>query len=152
MDFRAVVEILLSHCREAANDLDNGFKDVAFGHPLPGATGRSIRLYYGGEVEPPKMPGARVLNAELVGERLVIVTFWPLSNSRETYARTVETEVRALKHGLRTRIQGDAQLAALVFDLSLEYAEVDWGVVAGTVYRTLEIGVLLSYEEYPIVA
>jgi hypothetical protein len=148
MDFLAVVDQLLSHVKAAGADLDNPIDDVAFAHPLP--TGRCIRIYYSGEAPPPHFGEGRVLNGEMIAEVLTIVAFWPLSNTRERYAETIEGEIRALKHGIKTRIFADSQLGGRSTDLVLGLATADWSIVAGTVYRILEIEVITETEEYPL--
>lgn len=149
MDFAATVDAVLRHLQDAGKAIDPPIEDVAFAHPVP-TSQRCIRLYYTGEAEPPHFPDGRVLNGEMIAERLVIVAFWALSNARETYAATVEAEVRALKHEIKTRIFADSQLGGQATDLRLGLAEVDWGINAGTLYRTLEIEVLTELEEYPL--
>ena len=149
LDFDGTVNAVLAHCVAAGAALTNPIVDVAYAHPLP--RGRCIRIFYGGEAEPAHMGSdARVLNGQMVAELIRIVAFWPLSSSGETMAATVEAEVRALKHQIRTRILGDSQLGGLSTDLALSNAITDFGANGGIVYRTLEYEITTDYDEYAI--
>lgn len=145
--------VLLTHATAAAAAVDAKWTDVAVGFANP--TGRCIRLYYGGETVPVKVsPDApNVLNGAMVGDRVLIVAWWPLSNLTTSSAAQTDAEMWALKHELRTRIQGDSTLGGTCTDLDMEYAEPDVVVSAtGVRWAVLTAEVLLAMTEYPISA
>ena len=99
---------------------------------LPVPKERCVRVYYGGETEPHRMGGQRVLNAELVSEVTFIALFLPLAVSDEAIAATLDAQLYTFKHALRTAILGDSQLNGGSVDLELEYLEPDVVVIGNT--------------------
>lgn len=149
-DRRAVI---VTHATAAAAAVDPTWSDVAPG--FANLNGKCVRVYWGGETVPVKMGAedGNVLNGRMVGDRVVIVAAWPLSNLSTEQAAAIDAEMWAWKHELRTRLQGDATLGGTCTDSDLEYVEPDVVVNAsGTRFATVEAEFLLSYTEYPISA
>lgn len=150
MDFPAVMNRLELHAKAAGLALRNQVTDVAIGPPTPKGS-RSVRLFYAGEGDPTsKMGGSRVLNGELVAERIVILGFWQVTNQSETYLETVMLEMRAFKHELRTRILGDAKLNGGITDLYLTFADIDFAAIGTAGFAVLTVECSADYEEYAI--
>jgi hypothetical protein len=147
-DIPAALVVLNTHLVAAGNALTDKLLDVDRG--LPSSRGRQIRWYWGGEVEPPRMGGHRVLNGELVGQRFVIVACWPLTDLSEGLVSAIDAEMQVLAGEVRTRIQGDSQLGGNVTDLDLDYADPDTAVIAGARHVVLRWDLDLSFVEYAV--
>jgi hypothetical protein len=155
VDVRDVMDVIATHSVAAAAAVDSKFVDVAVG--FTAAKGKCIRIYYGGEVEPARMGADKVLNASLVGERIVIDALWPIASSGHADQRTLIGQMYLLKHELRTRILGDSQLGGDTTDLAIEPATIDeviFGGLRGTGqhYLQLRMEVHCDYTEYAIAA
>ena len=148
MAYADTIAAILVHATAAGAALSDPILDVARAFPVP--TGRCIRVYYGGETEPRRMGGRRVLNAELVAEVTLIAAFFPLSVNDVPVAAALDTDLYNLKHDLRTRILGDSQLGGQATDLELEYVEPDLVVYGNTRYAILTWRVISDYVEYPL--
>lgn len=151
MAFSDQLAAIKTHAVAAGTAMSNPIKDVAIAWPAPGPE-RCIRIFYGGEAEPPRIGAPRVLNEELVAERIVLVAFWPMSNLSVKQAEVIEDELYDLKHEIRTRVLGDSQLGGQSTDLEMGYAETDFVLVGGTSYRTLEIEFLTDHTAYTLAA
>ena len=146
--YASVLAALKAHAVAAGGALDVPILDVAVAHPAP--KGRCIRIFYVGETEPEHMGGNRTLNSQIIGERIGIIAWFPVSDLSETATEAIEAELYDLKHELRTRILGDSQLGGMSTDLELLQFDTDF-VLAGNVrYRTLEAEVVTDYAEYTI--
>lgn len=148
MAFADQLAAIKTHAVAAGATLSPALTDVAIAHPVP--RGRCVRIFWAGEVEPVRMGAQRSLNAELIAERIMLVAFWPISDSSETGAEAIETDIYALKHEIRTRVLGDSQLGGMSTDLAMSYAETDFVVISGTAYRTLECEFVTDFFEYSI--
>lgn len=148
-NFPACMAQILTHTVAAAGTLTKPITDVAQGNPIP--TGRCGRVWYGGEMDAPAFPGSKVLTGDLIGEMVHITFFWPLQGaSGTTVAASVDADIYALKHQLRTLIQNDSTLSGNCTDLDFPYMTSDvWQNVDGTDFRTLDATIVLSYAEYP---
>lgn len=148
MDFAAAVDATVLHAKEAALALDNSFKDVLFAPPVPTGS-RCVRIFWTGEDDPTERMGSkRDLSGDMQAERLHITGFWSLSNARQGYGATVLNEMRAFKHEFRTRMLLDSTLGGAVADISLQEAAVDFLNLNGTATATVDMDLLLDYEEY----
>lgn len=140
---------ILTHARAAAAAVDAKWTNVAVGVRNP--DGKCVRIYYGGEVAPPNMgDDPRVLNGLMVGERVYIVAFWPLTSIGTSEYAKVDDEMYAWKHQLRTRLQADSQLNGKSADLDLEYAQPDIDTFSNQRFALLASELTVSYTEYPI--
>lgn len=151
MSYTTWRDAVLVHAKAAALAADSKWTDVAIGLKTP--TARCVRLYYGGEGEPPHMGEAekgRVLNGQMIGERLMVVAFWPLTSTSVSAYKAIDNEMYDWKHELRTRLQGDSQLGGTATDLDLEYAEPDIYVFGGARFVVLMSELRISYTEYQI--
>lgn len=144
-DLKAAV---LAHCVAAGAGLTPPLEDVKAAFPLP--TGRCIRVYYGGETEPPRMTGTTVLNAELVGKVTYIAAFWPVTTLSTELAASIDTDMEALSHSIRGRINGDTNLGGYASTAVLEYGEPDIIIVANARYATLTWRLVTGVVEYAI--
>lgn len=149
MAYADQIAAIKTHAAAAGAALTNKILDVEIGPPYP-ATGRCVRISYGGEAEPVRMGTQRVLNAELIAERIVLTVWIAVSNLSLQEIAAVETELYDFKHQLRTRVLADSQLGGQGTDLEMTYAEVDYGVIGNVRYRVLETEFLTDYQEYPI--
>lgn len=146
MDFPAAMVVLETHARNAGGALDTPILDVDRASPTP--KGRCIRLFWSGDGDPARMGGNSTLNSTLIGERVSIVAFFPVTTLGEEETGYNDAEARELRHELRTRIDGDATLGGNVTDLLIEGVETGWEVIGNTRYRTVDMTVVLDYEEY----
>lgn len=152
MAFTDVLNRIETHAQTAGNSLTNAIKDVKIGYPkAPAAGGRSVRIFWGGEVKPAKMGDSElVLNGQMVSDLVVIVAFWSLSNLSEETAEVIELEARAFTAAFRTAVLGDAQLNGNVTDLYLQHGDTDFPVLAGTQYRTVTFEAICDFTEYTL--
>lgn len=151
MDVRDVMDQIATHATAAAAAVDTKFVDVAVG--FQAARGRCVRIYYGGEVHPPAFATDEVLNADLIGERVIVDALFPIASSGKADQRTIIGQLWDLKHELRTRIRGDSTLGGDSVDLNLLPATVDeviFGGIRGSGqhYLQLRLEVVLAYTEY----
>lgn len=148
MAFADVLNTIETHAQTAANALSNPIKDVKIGYPkAPQAGGRSVRIFWGGEIDPAHIGARRTLNSEMVGDIVVVIAFWSLSSLSEEQAEVVELEARAFAAGFRSAINGDAQLGGNVTDLDLSDATPEFPVLAGAQYRTVTYELATAYTE-----
>ncbi len=146
-DIPAALVVLQAHLVAAGAALTDPLLDVDRG-VLTG--GRTIRYYWSGECEPPKMPGPRVLNGELVGQRFTIAACWPLTDLSVEQVTALDIEMQSLAGQVRTRIQGDSQLGGNVTDLDLDYGEPSMLTIAGARHVVMEWQLDLAYVEYAV--
>lgn len=147
-DIEAALVVLETHLVAAGAALTDPLLDVDRG--LPSTRGRQVRFYWGGEQEPPRMGGPRVLNGEMVGQRFIVVACWPLTDLSEELASAIDVEMQQLAGQVRTRIQGDSQLGGNVTDLDLGYADPDIAVIGGARHVILQWDLDLAYVEYAV--
>lgn len=122
------------------------FTDVAVGFPV--GKGRCVRIFYGGERRPVRMPDNETLNSEMVAQAFVIRAYWPTPETATKRQRVQEGEIAAFVGSLRTRINGDKQLGGANTDLTLGLAEVDQVVISGIKYTIADAEVLIDFDEY----
>lgn len=146
-DIPAALAVIATHLTAAGAALTDDILDVDRGLPTGG---RMIRYYWGGEVEPPRMGGPRVMNGEMVGQRVIIVATWPLENLSVEMVTAIDAEMQTLAGEVRTRIQGDSQLGGNVTDLDLSYAEPDIVTIGNARYVALRWDLDLAYVEYAV--
>lgn len=156
LDFGAVMDRLELHAMASGKAIPNKITDVRIGAPTPSGS-RCGRLFYGGEADPTeRMGGNRVLDGQLVAERVVMIFFWQLTGQKDDYVTTVLNEVRALKHELKTRILADSQLNTNpqddgICDLSLSFADVEFSLIGPAGFVVLTIECLAYFQEYEVV-
>lgn len=121
--------------------------DVQAAFPVP--KGRCVRIYYGGETEPARIPN-RVLNGELVAEVTFIALFLPIPLNDESVAAAVDAQLYQFKHALRTAIDGDSQLNGYATDLALELLEPDLVTYNNTRYLLGLWRCVSDYTEYTV--
>jgi hypothetical protein len=142
-------DAILAHAAAAAAAVNAQWRDVAIGAPIPRGN-RCVRVFYGGEAQPRRMGGPRVLNAELVAETVQLVAFWTMPTLDESIAKSIDDEMVAFKHELRTRILGDSQLGGASTDLEMSYAEPDYQVIGGARWAILGVEFVTDYTEYAL--
>ena len=146
-DIAAALVVLSTHLTNAGAALPDPLTDVDRGLPTGG---RQLRYYWDGEIEPPKMGGRRVLNGELVGQRVAIAATWPLGNLLPDVVTAIDIEMQLLAGEIRTRIQGDSQLGGNVTDLDLGYGQPDLVTIANARHVALRWDLDLAFVEYSI--
>lgn len=145
-DIPAALVVLATHLTAAGAALTDPILDVDRGLPTGG---RMIRYYWGGEVDPPKMP-TRVLNGDVVGQRFEIVATWPLTDLSPEQVTVIDTEMQLLAGQIRTRIDGDSQLGGNVADLELANATPESATISNARHVALRWTLDLSYVEYAL--
>ena len=141
-------DAILVHAKAAALAANSTWTNVAIGWPIP--NGKSVRVYYGGERTPVRMPHDRSFTGELVAEVIVCVAFWPLSALNTDGAKLMDDEMYTFKHELRTRVLGDSQLGGKATDLEMSYATPDLVVIGNTRYAIIEAQFATDFTEYPL--
>lgn len=138
---------VLVHAKAAALAVDPKFTNVAIGWGAP-AGSKGVRVFYGGETEPPRMPGTGSLRGEFVGEFVALMAWWSVPALNDSLAEAIDEQVYAFKHELRTRLQADQTLGGASIGVSMEYAEPDTVTISGTRYALLGARVAVAYTEY----
>lgn len=146
MDLPDVMDAIQVHAAAAAAAVDASFRDVAVGHPTP--RGRCVRIFYGGEREPTKMPFRRSLDSRLVAESVMVRAFWPVSDYSAKQGKALMAEMWGFKDELRTRVLGDSQLGGESIDLEMQMAEADDVLIAGDKYAIEDIEFVIDAGEY----
>ena len=149
MAYADQIAAIKAHAVAAGAAMSPPILDVDIGPPLKIGT-RGVRMYYGGETEPAHMGAGATLNSRLIGERIVLVAWWVVSNLSLQEVAAVETEMYAFKHELRTRILGDSQLGGMSTDLDMLPVESDYSVEGNARYRFLSTEFVTDYFEYSI--
>lgn len=151
MSYSGSLAAILTHVTAAGAALTIAFTDVATGFPVP--KGRCIRIFYGGEGDPTDVMGARrTMTTELIAELTVIEAYWPVSEMGESGASDIDAEMVTLKQEIKTRLYGDSQLGGQCTDLTIDDAQPDFPVIAGTKYRSLTLIVTSAYDEITVAA
>ena len=96
------------------------------------------------------MGARRTLNSEMVGKITHVAFFWPLPNLGEDMAATIDAEMEALSHDLRTRFDGDSQLGGATTDMYLEYATPDIVNVSGASFLAVVWTIVDDFTEYTL--
>lgn len=150
MAYADQIAAIKTHAVAAGAAVTPKILDVAIGVSPPST--RCIRIFYGGEAEPERMGAGMTLSSRLIGERVIVVVYIAVSNLSEQETEAVETELYAIKHELRTRILGDAQLGGQSTDLVMSLAEPDHIVYGNGRYRTLSTEIIPEFVEYTLSA
>ena len=149
MAYATTKAALVTHAAAAGAALSDPILDVRAALPVP--KGRCIRVYYGGETLPAKMDGKRyTLNSEMVAEVTLIAAFFPVVLNDEAVTAQIDTDLYTLKHELRTRILGDAQLGGASTDTELDYVEPDLVTYNNVRYLMGLWRVVSDITEYPL--
>lgn len=133
-----------AHAQAAGAALDDPMTDVAIGFPWP--RGRCARVFWNGEAAPETMGGRLTLDSEMVAEIIRVTAFWPVGDGNEEAAKSLVTEMATFVHELRTRVLGDASIAA---GLAMEHVVPTDLVIGGTRYALAPVDFVLDYIEYP---
>jgi hypothetical protein len=149
MGYKEQRDAILVHTVAAAAAVSAEWTDVQIGAPIPRGN-RCVRLFYGGEVQPVRMGGQRVLNGELVSESIMLVAFWALPSLDEGSVKALDDEAYDFKHQLRTRVLGDSQLGGTATDLEMSYANPDFLVIGGARWMVLEVEFTSDFTEYTL--
>ena len=147
MAYADVKAAILVHALAAGAALTVPITDVAIGFALP--TGRCIRIYWGGEVEPRHIAN-RTLTSELIGQRTIIGAFWPVTTLSTDQAAVIDAEMAALANERRPRLDGDAQLGATQTDISLDLGTPDFVTIGSTRFLAVFWNVIGDYFEYTL--
>ena len=147
--YRELRDSILTHAAAAAAAVSAEFTDVQVGAPVPKGS-RCVRLFWAGEAAPERMGAQRTLNSEMLAETLSLVGFWSLGTLDEGPMKSVDTEMVAFKHQLRTRILADSQLGGDSYDLVMRYVQPDFLVLGGTRWAVIEVEFSIEYVEYPL--
>lgn len=143
-------DAILVHAAAAAVAADSTWTDVAIGVKQPDA--RCVRVYYGGEREPARMGGNRVLNGELVAHAVIVAAFWPLATLGLEAYKATEDQMHLFVHELRTRVLGDSQLGGTSTDLEMGYATPDVVVIGNARWQLVEVVFITDFTEYTLAA
>lgn len=150
LTYASALAQLKQHAVDAGAAVTPAILDVAIGPPVPNPNGRTVRLFYDAEVEPAKMGAGSSLNSRLVGERIALIFFIPVSSLSLQEIEAVEDELYDFKHELRTRVLADSKLGGMSTDLEMGLCQADYGVIGNIRYRTLATDFVTDYAEYTI--
>ena len=131
------------HLAAAGTAVSPTITDVARGAPVS-VNARMIRYWYAGDTSPAHY-GGNTLTTAIVGERVTVGCFWPISD--KAVLAGLDAELVALKHEIKTRLFGDSQLGGACDDLLVGDAEVDYPVVNGAQTAELTIPLTLDFGE-----
>lgn len=147
-DLDGCINAIVTHAVAAGTVVNPPITNIERGDPIP--AGISGRVFWQGEVPPPGFGSSpNVLNGQLVGERIGIAIFVPISSSDATMAVNRDADLWAFWNALRAALQADSNLGGNCTDMDVQYATVDYLQITGTTYRVLMADVDLSYIEYP---
>lgn len=141
-----IMDKIAVHAAAGALAIDAKFKDVAVGHPMP--RGRSVRIYYGGESLPPFFGEGRTLTTRMVGQRVLVRGFWPVSEYAAKRGRVLMREMWSFVHELRTRLLGDETLSGSVTALDMNFADADDAVFGGVLFALIDAEIIVDFAEY----
>jgi hypothetical protein len=148
MSYADVKAALLAHATTAGAAVTPAIKDVKFAFPVP--KDRCIRLFYGGEADPPRFASRNTLASEMVGTVVRINAFFAVTALDEAQAEVLENQARAYSAALRTAIDGDTNLGGDADNVLLGDAEVEPTVVGNARYLVVSHVAVVAYEEYAL--
>lgn len=139
-----------THVTAAGTAVSPQILDVARGAPVSVPT-RMLRYWYAGMSDAPHFPGGQTMVHRMVGRRINVVAYWPVSDKAVLAA--LDEEIVALENQVLTRILGDSQLGSTCTDLVIGDTEVDYPVINGAQVAELTIPIILDFpEEFTISA
>lgn len=144
MSFADAITAIETHLDAAGTAVTPQIVDVDRGAPVS-VPARLIRFWYAGDQPAPHYPGGQTITTVMVGERLTIAAYWPISD--KAVLRSVDGEAKALKDEIKRRLLGDCQLGGACDDLVIGDAEVDYPIVNGQQVAELTIPLTLDFGE-----
>jgi hypothetical protein len=118
--------------------------DIKRGAPVS-VPARLGRYWYAGNGEPPHYPGGQTLTTRMIGRRITIAFYWPISD--KSVLDAVDVEIAAMEDQVYTRILGDSQLGGSCDDLLLGDSDVEYPVINGQQVAELIIPLILDFGE-----
>lgn len=142
MTFANAITTIGTHLAAAGSAVSPTVVDVDRGAPVS-VNARMIRYWYAGDQPAPHYPGGQTLTDVMVGERVTVACYWPITD--KAVLRSLDAEVQALKHEIKTRLIGDSTLGGACDDLTVGDAEVDYPIVNGAQTAELTIPLTLDF-------
>lgn len=148
VNLATVMGNIATHVSAACTALGSagGGWDVAVGPPLP--RGKTVRIFYGGERQPPHFGEGGVLDGRIVAQLVIIRAFWPVADYAKLRRANIMFEMAAFTKDLRSRILGNFQLGGEVSALVMGYADTDDILFGNVHYATVDIELVLEYDEF----
>jgi hypothetical protein len=103
------------------------------------------RYWYAGNASPAHYEGRQTLTTRMVGRRVTIAFYWPVSD--RLVLESLDAEIAALEDQVYTRILGDCQLGGACDDLDLGDSDVEYPVINGQQVAELIIPLVLDFGE-----
>ena len=148
MDIDAVLTALENHATTAGAAVTPALTDVTAGLPVP--RGRCVRIYWDGEIDPPRMTGRVPLSSEMIGDRLMVTAFWPVGDAGEAAHRNRILEMWGFAAALRTALDTDMTLGGEVQTIRVGDATPGVTTEGGGWYATVDTPVEIGYREQEI--
>lgn len=143
-----LMDALQVHAAAAGLTASATLTDVKVG--FPAGKGRCVRIFYGGERDPERLGGNKVLNASMYGQAIVVRGYWPTASTGVSEQRAIEGQIAVFVKDFRSRVLGDSQLGGKSVDLAMLPAETDQISLAGTSYAIVNIEIVVDYDETAI--
>lgn len=141
--------VIGTHLTAAGAAASPSTSDVLNAYGVP--KGRSIRYWFDGDGPSKRMGAEQTLGHQMSIIRVKIIAFAPLSSFMESLTAAVDAETWILTFQIISRLVGDKQLGGNCVDMTVGDADVQFPVISGSQYRTVEIDLALEYPElYPI--
>lgn len=144
MSFATSMSAIGVHMAAAGTAVTPQIIDVARGAPVSVNT-RMGRYWYAGTSEPPHYPGGTTLTTRMIGRRVTLAFFWPISD--KAVLAGLDDEIQAVEEAIYSRLLGDSTLDGACDDLLVGDAEVDYPVVNGAQTAELTIPLILDFGE-----
>lgn len=144
MSFATAMSAIGTHLAAAGAAQTPVIADIARGAPVS-VNAPLLRYWYAGTSEPPHYPGGQTMATRMIGQRVTIAAYWPISD--KAVLANLDERIQALQDDLFTRILGDCQLGGACDDLVVGDAEVDYPIVNGAQVAELTIPLTLDFGE-----
>ena len=150
MTLTTVMDAIATHVSAACTALGSvgGAWDVAVAPPLP--RGKTVRIFYGGERQPPHFGTGQTLSSLMVAQAVMVRAFWPVADYAKLRRKNLMLEMATFAKDLRTRVLGDFQLGGAVSALVMGYAETDDILFGNTHYAIVDTEIVVEYDEFPM--
>lgn len=147
MTLLAKLDAIAVHAKAAAIAAGGAtFYDAQVG--FPASKGPNVRVFYGGEADSPHFPEDLTLTSQIVGQRIIVRGYWPLSETATKRHRAIEGEMATFIKELRTRVLGDSDLGGESTDLVMLHSTTEQIVVATIAYAITNTEILTDFDEY----
>ena len=144
MTFASAMTNIGAHLAAAGTAVTPEVLDIARGAPVS-VNAPMIRYWYAGDGSAVHFGGSRTFGDEMVGERVTIAAYWPISD--RAVLADLDARIFALKDQIKDRLLADSQLGGTCDDLDVGGADVDYPIVNGAQVAELTIPIVLDFGE-----